>query len=176
MGTKVDAIIKSACYETLSANELFSKLKSTEVDIQLRTKHEGHAKDPNSLALVTSSGQAANANSRPSAFALSALLSVIEEQLEEIGDDELALFAKKIKRFSNNRKERWRSKDTCFECGRLGHFPTDCPNKEKGKYDSHKYKSKSPDKKKKSHEKGDHKKKKRSTRRSTASSAPSLLP
>jgi len=128
-------------------------------------------KDPNTLALVTSSGQAANANSRPSAFALSALLSVTEEQLEEIGDDELALFAKKIKRFSNNRKERWRSKNTCFQCGRLGHFAADCPNKEKGKY-----KSKSPDKKKKSHEKGDHKKKKRSTRRSTASSAPSLLP
>jgi len=55
-GTKVDAIIESAGYETLSTNELFSKLKSTEVDIQLRTKHEGHAKDPNSLALVTSSG------------------------------------------------------------------------------------------------------------------------
>jgi len=160
-GTKVDAIIESAGYETLSTNELFSKLKSTEVDIQLRTKHEGHAKDPNSLALVTSSGQAANANSRPSAFALSALLSVTEEQLEEIGDDELALFAKKIKRFSNNRKERWRSKNTCFECGRLGHFAADCPYKEKGKYDSHKYKSKSPNKKKKSHKKGDHKNKKK---------------
>jgi len=154
-GTKVDAIIESVGYETLSTTELFSKLKSTEVDIQLRTKHEGHVKDPNTLALVTSSGQAANANSRPSAFALSALLSVTEEQLEEIGDDELALFAKKIKRFSNNRKERWRSKNTCFECGRLGHFAADCPNKEKDKY-----KSKSPDKKKKSHEKGDHKKKK----------------
>ena len=100
---------------------------------------------------------------------------MIEEQLEEIGDDELALFAKKIKRFSNNRKERWRSKNTCFECGWLGHFATNCPNKEKGKYDSHIYKSKSPDKKKKSHEKGDHKKK-RSTRRSTASNAPSPLP
>ena len=160
-GTKVDAIIESAGYETLSTTELFYKLKSTEVDIQLRTKHEGHMKDPNSLALVTSFGQAANANSRSSAFALSALLSVTEEQLEEIGDDEVALFAKKIKRFSNNRKERWRSKNTCFECGRQGHFATDCPNKEKGKYDSHKYKSKSPDKKKKSHKKGDQKKKKK---------------
>ena len=78
-GTKVDAIIESAGYDTLSTNELFSKLKSTEVDIQLRTKHEGHVKDPNSLALVTGSGQAPNANSRPNAFALSALLSVTEE-------------------------------------------------------------------------------------------------
>jgi len=86
---------------------------------------------------------------------------VTEEQLEEIGDDELALFAKKIKRFSNNHKERWRSKNTCLECGRLGHFAADCPNKEKGKYDSHKYKSKSPNKQKKSHKKGDHKKKKK---------------
>jgi len=55
-GTKVDAIIESAGYETLSTNDLFSKLKSTKVDIQLRTKHEGHAKDPNSLALVAGFG------------------------------------------------------------------------------------------------------------------------
>ena len=32
-GTKVDAIIESMSYETLGPDELFSKLKSTEVDI-----------------------------------------------------------------------------------------------------------------------------------------------
>ena len=64
-------------------------------------------KDPNSLALVIGSRQASNANLRSSAFALSTLLSMTEEQLEHIGDhDELALFAKKIKHISNNRKER----------------------------------------------------------------------
>jgi len=171
-GTKVDAIIEFVGYETLSPTELFSKLKSTEVDIQLRTKHEGHVKDPNTLALVTSSGQAANANSRPSAFALSALLSVIEEQLEEIGDDELALFAKKIKRFSNNRKERWRSKNTCFECGRLGHFAADCPNKEKGKYESTST-SQSPLTSKRRDTRMGIIRKRRSTRMSSASSTPS---
>ena len=172
-GTKVDAIIESAGYETLSTTELFSKLKSTEVDIQLRTKHEGHVKDPNTLALVTSSGQAANANSRPSAFALSALLSVTEEQLEEIGDDELALFAKKINRFSNNRMKRWRSKNTCFECGRLGHFAADCPNKEKGNYDSTSTSQSPLTRKRRDTRRGIMRK--RSTRRSSASSAPSPL-
>ena len=38
-GTKVYAIIESTGYETLSTDELFSKLKSTEVDMKLRTKH-----------------------------------------------------------------------------------------------------------------------------------------
>jgi hypothetical protein len=85
-GTKVDAIIESTGYETLGTDELFSKFKSTEVDIQLRAKHEGHVKDPNSLALVTGSRQASNANPWPSAFALSALLTVTKEQLEDIGD------------------------------------------------------------------------------------------
>lgn len=38
--TKVDAIIESANYETLTVDELFSKLKSTEVDLKSRERLE----------------------------------------------------------------------------------------------------------------------------------------
>jgi len=37
-GTKVEAIIESANYETLTTDELSSKLKSKEIDIQFRQK------------------------------------------------------------------------------------------------------------------------------------------
>jgi hypothetical protein len=50
-GTKVDAIIESKGYETLTTDELFSKLKSTEVDMKLRTKHV-NPNDPHNLVLM----------------------------------------------------------------------------------------------------------------------------
>ena len=47
-GTKVDSIIESAGYETLSTKKLFYKLKSTEVDMKLSSKH-ANPTDPHSL-------------------------------------------------------------------------------------------------------------------------------
>ena len=52
-GTKVEAIIESPNYETLSIDELFAKLKSTEVDKRLEAK-QGGPTDPNSMALMSS--------------------------------------------------------------------------------------------------------------------------
>ena len=49
---KVNTIIESAGYETLTVNELFSKLKATEVDNQTRAKLNG-APPSKSVALVT---------------------------------------------------------------------------------------------------------------------------
>ena len=49
---KVNMIIESAGYETLTVNELFSKLKATEVDNQTRAKLNG-APPSKSVALVT---------------------------------------------------------------------------------------------------------------------------
>jgi hypothetical protein len=50
---KVDAILESEKYETLMVDELFSKLKSSEVDRGVRAKIE-NSTDPHSLALVSS--------------------------------------------------------------------------------------------------------------------------
>jgi len=149
-GTKVDAIIESAGYETLSTNELFSKLKSTEVDMKLRSKHADPT-DPHSLVLMSGYEQSSSANKSNMSFALSALLSVSEEQLEVLEDEELAMITRRFMRFNDNCKNRQRSNNTYFECGKPGHFIADCPdkNKSKGGYDYNKDKDKDKDKKKK---------------------------
>jgi hypothetical protein len=60
---KVEAILESEKYETLTVDELFSKLKSSEVDRGVRAKIENPT-DPHSLALVSGSRTNANMSSR----------------------------------------------------------------------------------------------------------------
>ncbi|XP_022683469.1 uncharacterized protein LOC111257696 [Setaria italica] len=130
-GTKVDAIIESPNYKTLSTDELFAKLKSTEVDKRLRAK-QGSPTNPSSMALMSGSGQPkALSNSSSMLFALSSLLSVLDEQLEVLDDDELALITRRFMRFNDNHKNWRRSNNNCFECGKPGHFTADCPDKNK---------------------------------------------
>jgi hypothetical protein len=69
---KVSAIIESPNYKTLTVDELFSKLKSTEIDQQTRAKIENPSAP--TMALVSRSGSASN--SSPAMFALSSLLSI----------------------------------------------------------------------------------------------------
>ena len=70
-------------------DELFSKLKSTEIDYQTQAK----IKNPSAptMALVLGNGLSSSANPSQISFALSSLVSVTEEQMEALGDDELAL-------------------------------------------------------------------------------------
>ena len=93
---KVDAITESPNYETLTVEELFSKLKSTEIDINMRAKIE----NPFAPTMALVSGNSCSSSfTKPSQplFALSSLLSITEEQMEVLGDDKLALV---ISRFS----------------------------------------------------------------------------
>jgi hypothetical protein len=60
---KVEAILKSEKYETLTVDELFSKLKSSEVDRGVRAKTKNPT-DPHSLALVFGLRTNANMSSR----------------------------------------------------------------------------------------------------------------
>jgi hypothetical protein len=60
---KVEAILESQKYETFAVDELFSKLKSSEVDRLARARIENPT-DPHSLALVFGSRTNANMSSR----------------------------------------------------------------------------------------------------------------
>jgi hypothetical protein len=151
---KVSTIIESPNYETLTVDELFSKLKSTEIDHQTRAKIENPSAP--TMDLVSRGGSASN--SSPAMFALSSLLSITEEQVESLGDEELALVASRFTWFHNNRMSRQRggSNDGCYNCGDPDHFVASCPKKgksesgphdhhsgwRKGKYSSGKYMSK----------------------------------
>jgi hypothetical protein len=58
-------------------------------------------------------------------FALSSLVSVIEEQLDALGDDELALVISRFSRFHNNRLNRQCGgglKEGCCGYGDPDHF------------------------------------------------------
>jgi hypothetical protein len=71
---KFSAIIESPNYETLTVDVLFSKLKSTEIDHQIRAKIENPGAP--TMALVSGGGSASI--SSPVMFSLSSLLSIIE--------------------------------------------------------------------------------------------------
>ena len=89
-------ITESPNYETLTVEELFSKLKSTEIDINTRAKIENPSAPI--MALVSGNGSSSSfTNPSQPLFALSSLLSITEEQMEVLGDDKLALV---ISRFS----------------------------------------------------------------------------
>jgi hypothetical protein len=67
-GRKFEAIVESEKYDTLTVNELFSKLKSAEVDRGMIAKLEGPT-DSHSLALV--GGSKGKANTNPSTMMFS---------------------------------------------------------------------------------------------------------
>jgi hypothetical protein len=68
-GEKFEAIVESEKYGTLTVNELFSKLKSAEVDRGMIAKIEGPT-DSHSLALVGGSKGKANTNPSTRMFSL----------------------------------------------------------------------------------------------------------
>jgi hypothetical protein len=135
---KVTAIIESLGYETLTIDELFSKLKSTEIDYQTQAK----LKNPSAstMALVSGNGSSSLANSSQVSFALSSLVSVTEEQMESLGDDELALIISWFLRFHNNSLNHRRGggpKEGCYGYGDPDHFVTHCPKKNKHSFDKY---------------------------------------
>jgi hypothetical protein len=139
---KVTTIIESSGYETLTMDELFSKLKSTEIDYQTQAMLKNLFAP--TMALVLDNGSSSLANPSQMSFALSSLVSVIEEELEALGDDELVLIISRFLQFYNSRLNRRRDpKEGCYGCGDPDNFVTHCPKKNKhssDKYDSSKRK------------------------------------
>jgi hypothetical protein len=135
-GRKFEAIMESEKFDTLTANELFSKLKSVEVDRGMTAKIEGLT-DSHSLALIGGSKRKSNANPSTRMFSLSSLMFVPDEEFDVLGEDELALLTRRFEMLHEN-QVNMRSTRTCFQCGKLGHFVAE---KVKNK-DSYKHKSK----------------------------------
>ena len=92
---KVEAIMESSNYETLLVDELFSKLKSSEVDRKLRANVE-ILTNSHSLALMTGSGSGSSANLSSRHFALSTLVSIPDEEFEVLSEKDLALLTRRF--------------------------------------------------------------------------------
>jgi hypothetical protein len=71
---KVEAILESEKYETVTVDELFSKHKSFEVDHGVRARIENPT-DPHSLALVSGSRTSSNPSSRMYSFVFYCVLA-----------------------------------------------------------------------------------------------------
>jgi hypothetical protein len=138
-GRKLKAILESEKCDTLTMNELFSKLKLTEVDRGMTTKIEG-PNDSHSLALVGGSKGKSNTNPSTRMFSFSSLMSMPDQEFNMLGEDELALLTRRFERLHENWVNMRRNTRTCFQCGKPGHFIVDCPEKVENK-DGYKHKS-----------------------------------
>jgi hypothetical protein len=120
-GGKFAAIVESEKYDTLTVNELFSKLKSAEVDRGMTAKIEGPT-DSHSLALIGGLKGKSNANPSTRMFSLFSLMSLPDEEFDVLGEDELALLARRFERMHENWVNSSRNSRACFKCGKAGHF------------------------------------------------------
>jgi hypothetical protein len=100
-GGKIEAIVELEKYGTLTVNELFSKLKSAEVDRGMTAKLEGLT-NSHSFALVGGSKGKANTNPSTRMFSLSSLMSMPDEEFDVLGGDELALLTRRFERLHEN--------------------------------------------------------------------------
>jgi hypothetical protein len=150
-GGKFEAIAESEKYDTLMVNELFSKLKSAEVDRGMTAKIEGPT-DSHSLALVGGSKGKANTNPSTRMFSLSSLMSMPHEEFDVLGEDELALLTRWFEGLHKNRVNMRRNTRTCLKCGKTGHYFTECSKV--NNHDKHKFMDKRKQSKKKDHERG----------------------
>jgi hypothetical protein len=137
-GGKSEAIVDSEKYDTLTVNELFSKLMSAEVDRGMTTNIEGPT-DSDSLALINGLKGKSNSNPSNRMFSVSSLMTMPDEEFDVLGEDELALLTWRFERLDENRVNMRRNTRTCFLCGKLGHFIADCTEKVENK-DSYNHK------------------------------------
>jgi hypothetical protein len=147
-GGMFEAIVESEKYDTLTVNELFSKLKSAEVDRGMTAKLKGPT-DSHSHALVGGSKGKANANPSTRMFSLSSLMSMPDEEFDVLGEDELALLTRRFEGLHKNRVNMRRNMRTFFKCGKAGHYFAECSKV--NNHDKHKFKDKRKKFKKKDH-------------------------
>jgi predicted phosphoadenosine phosphosulfate sulfurtransferase len=110
---KIEAILESENYTTLMVNELFSKLKSTEVDHGLIACPESPT-DSHSLALVGGIDAKFNANASSEMHSLSSLMTLPDEEFDVLGEDDLVLLTRRFKRLHENQMNTRRTTRPCF--------------------------------------------------------------
>jgi hypothetical protein len=120
---KVETILESEKYETLTVDDLFSKLKSSEVDRGVCAKIKNPT-DPHTMALL--SGSRTNANMSLRHFSLSFLVSMPDEEFDVPGEEDLSLLSRRFKRMYTNWKNAQRSSGMCYRCGKHEHFIAKC--------------------------------------------------
>jgi hypothetical protein len=88
-----------------------------------------------------------------------------DEEFDVLGEDELALLTRRFERLHADRVNMRRNTRTCFQCGKLGHFVANYPEKVKNK-DGYKHKSRMNGKyRSRRDHKGKHKDKRRSRKK-----------
>jgi hypothetical protein len=92
-GEKFQAIVESENYDTMTVNELFSKLMSDEVDRGMTVKIKGPT-DSHSLSLIGGSKGKSNANPSTRMFSFSSLMSMLDEEFDVLGEGKLALLTR----------------------------------------------------------------------------------
>ena len=120
----MNSILESSGYNELRVEELYSKLKTIEVDQQLRATLTGAGSK--SLALSTTSSES-GANPPGYSISFSALMYLTEEQLATFGDEELCLVFSRFQRAYDNRMNKKRGEKPCIGSGGITNyrrFPT----------------------------------------------------
>jgi hypothetical protein len=93
-GANVEAIKVSGQYLTIELDDLFSKLKSSEVDRKLQSKHEGST--DHSLPLVGGSKGKSNTNPSYRQFSLSSLVSITDDEFDVLSEEKLVLLSRRF--------------------------------------------------------------------------------
>jgi hypothetical protein len=60
-------------------------------------------------------------------YSFSSLVSLLDEDFDVFGEDDLALLSRRFERMYKNRMSSRRNSRTCFKCGKTRHFFAECP-------------------------------------------------